>query len=107
MAEIHLDKYSLKLDYEDILLCAPVAIKIPGEPLLDTEDGALSMTLKKVAEESRYDFIDTRTWNCPLSFDGVHLSREGHRIFGERIARIPGINVIDHVLCRNGYLPRS
>ena len=74
------------LHHKTILICAPVAIKIPGEPVLNTEDGRLSETLRKVADESDCDFVDTREWDCPLAFDGVHLSKEGHRIFGRRMA---------------------
>ena len=73
------------LHHKTILVCAPVAIKIPGEPMFDTEDGRLSRALRKVAEKSGYDFVDTLEWDCPLAFDGVHLSREGHHIFGQRM----------------------
>ena len=73
------------LHHETILLCAPVAIKIPGEPLFDTEDGRLSRGLQKVAAELGCDFIDTQKWDCSLAFDGVHLSKEGHLMFGQRM----------------------
>ena len=75
------------LHHQTILLCAPVDIRIPGEPLFDTADGRLSEALKMVADDLTCDFVDTRLWNCPLSFDGVHLSREGHRVFGERMVK--------------------
>ncbi len=71
--------------HKTILLCAPVAVKIPGEPMFDTVDGRLSEKLRKVAEELGCDFIDTLKWDCSLAFDGVHLSREGHRMFGQRM----------------------
>ena len=73
------------LHHKKILLCTPVAIKIPGEPLFDTEDGRLSRGLQKVAAELGCDFIDTQKWDCSLAFDGVHLSKEGHLMFGQRM----------------------
>ncbi|MCR5788469.1 MAG: lipase [Lachnospiraceae bacterium] len=73
------------LHHKTILLCAPVGVKIPGEPMLDTEDGRLSGELRKVAEELGCDFINTLEWGCSLAFDGVHLSREGHLLFGQRM----------------------
>ncbi|MCR4658297.1 MAG: hypothetical protein K5770_19015 [Lachnospiraceae bacterium] len=73
------------LHHKTVLLCAPVGVKIPGEPIFDTEDGRLSVALRKVAEESGCDFVDTLEWNCSLAFDGVHLSREGHLMFGQRM----------------------
>ena len=76
------------LHHKTILICAPVAIKVPGEPTLDTADGRLSEALRKVAEESNCDFIDTLVWDCSLAFDGVHLSKDGHHMFGERMAEI-------------------
>ena len=79
-------RFLTALHHQTILLCAPVAIHIPGEPMLDTGDGRLSEALKMVAYDLTCDFVDTRLWKCPLSFDGVHLSKEGHRVFGERMA---------------------
>ena len=43
----------------------------------------------QLAEEYRrlgVPFVDTRSWNIPMAFDGVHFTEEGHRIFASRLA---------------------
>lgn len=70
-----------------ILLIAP-----PGLHLYEDEDGAfagamkeLSLRYKEIAEKLGICFADAEGWDLPVSYDGVHLSEEGHRLFAERL----------------------
>ena len=31
-------------------------------------------------------FADAGLWNLPVTFDGVHLTEDGHRLFAEKIS---------------------
>ena len=33
-------------------------------------------------------FADAGAWNIPLTFDGVHFTGEGHRLFGEKLTEL-------------------
>ena len=66
-----------------ILLIAPPQIKIIEDPRYDTTDGNFAKEYKKLSEELNCEFIDAGA--CPLAFDGVHLSEEGHKMLAELI----------------------
>ena len=75
---------------EEYLLIAPPAMYIPaqgGLPAIDTRDGRLSEEYKKAAGRTGCRFLDSASWDVPLSFDGVHFSEEGHAVFAEGIVR--------------------
>jgi lysophospholipase L1-like esterase len=49
------------------------------------ESQKLGEEYRKVAETLCILFVDTGKWEIPLTFDGVHLSEEGHRKFAQEL----------------------
>ena len=43
------------------------------------------MSRADLAEKLGICFADAEGWDLPVSYDGVHLSEEGHRLFAERL----------------------
>ena len=72
-------------DYSRILLCAPLTVNIPGESEYNTSDGRMSKAFMETAQSLGCSFANTQKWNCELSYDGVHLSENGHMTFAERM----------------------
>ena len=73
-----------------VLLIAPPLIGRENaesleEQLLYRESLQLSVLYKKIAMQRGHSFINTAEWNIPMTFDGVHFSEEGHRIFAEHM----------------------
>ena len=52
-----------------------------------TESARLGQCYRALAEELGVGFADAGEWGIPLTFDGVHLTQEGHRIFAEGVQR--------------------
>ena len=77
---------SLTLDRQKILLIAPPPMNL-GEWVLDQKLIGASITLAKqyqaLSERLGIRFGNAGQWNVPLSYDGVHLTEEGHRAFAE------------------------
>ncbi len=67
-----------------ILLLSPPQINLKG---LHSSAEELSALYCQAAQRQGVDFLDSFRWNTPLSFDGVHLSEEGHRIFAEHLVQ--------------------
>ena len=69
-----------------LLLIALPPLKF-GEWVKDQELIYDSITLakyyKSLAERLEIRFADAGEWNIPLTYDGVHLTEEGHRAFAE------------------------
>ena len=67
-----------------ILLVAPPPMKrgawVPTDELV-AESVQLAEEYKLLAEKLNIPFVDTRTWNIDLAFDGVHFTEEGHHAF--------------------------
>lgn len=78
------------LDLCGVLLVAPPILRL-GEWVPSDELVLASRELNKAYRELalRLDvrFADAGEWNLSLAFDGVHLNREGHRIFAEELFR--------------------
>ena len=74
--------------YHKLLLLAPPPLCrgawVPTDALVE-ESIRLGDTYFAVADKVSIPFIDTRSWHIPLSFDGVHFTQEGHRIFAEHL----------------------
>ena len=74
-----------------VLLLAPVPMR-PGawvyEPRLLEESARLGEYYEALAERIGVDFADTGLWGIELSFDGVHLTPEGHRVFAEKVREL-------------------
>ena len=77
---------SLTLDRQKILLIAPPPMKF-GEWVMDQKLIGASIILAKqyqaLSERLGIRFGNAGQWNVPLSYDGVHLTEEGHRAFAE------------------------
>lgn len=73
---------SLTLDRDKILLIAPPPVKfgewVPDQELID-ESMALAKHYKALAKHLAIRFADAGEWNISLTYDGVHLTEEGHR----------------------------
>ena len=71
------------------LLIAPPHLKrgewVPDQALIHASL-SLSQKYKGLSERLDVEFADAGEWNIPLTFDGVHFTEEGHRIFAERLS---------------------
>ena len=72
----------IRKDFENlsILLLSPPRIRLPG--FYGALPGLLSPFYKALAETHHGDFLDLSQMDLSLSYDGVHLSEEGHRQLG-------------------------
>lgn len=61
-----------------------------GSAALEEERVMLADSYREMSDRNGWMFLDTALWKCPLSFDGVHLSEEGHIQFAERMAGLLG-----------------
>ena len=77
---------SAEQNLDKILLVAPPTMKL-GEWVQDQElvdsSIALAKYYKALAERLGIRFADSKDWNTPLAYDGVHLTEEGHRAFAK------------------------
>lgn len=53
-----------------------------------TASAGLAAAYRPVAEKAGAEFVDTAGWRIPMTFDGVHFSEEGHRIFAGHMAAL-------------------
>jgi lysophospholipase L1-like esterase len=76
--------------YAHIILMAPPPLKrgawVPTDELV-IESICLAQEYQLLAEKLEIPFVDTRSWNIALSFDGVHFTESGHHTFAERLAK--------------------
>jgi len=79
---------ALPLERERILLLSPSEFR-PGEWVWKETWITASRELRKVygelSQSLHIPFLDTGAWEIPLSFDGVHFTEEGHRIFARKL----------------------
>ena len=82
---------SLTLDRDKILLIAPPSMQF-GECVQDQEIIDSSIDLSKyfhdLAERLGIRFADAGKWNIQTSYDGVHMTEEGHRAFAQGLIQI-------------------
>ncbi len=76
-----------------ILLMAPPAIGSydsadPELAMFHEESICLGPLYTALAKRYHTACVQTAGWAVPLSFDEVHLSREGHRVFAENMAEV-------------------
>lgn len=71
----------------NILLLSPMQITMLAGEVRDVS-GNLATAYKKIAEEFHIRFADTNEWKPAISFDGIHLTEEGHRTLAEKLIRI-------------------
>lgn len=74
--------------FSKLLLIAPPPLKrgawVPSDALV-AESVRLSMEYGALARKLNILFMDTSSWQIPLTFDGVHFTEEGNRIFAENL----------------------
>ena len=56
-------------------------------PELLTESRNLGKEYKRIAKRLGIAFTDASGWEIPTIYDGVHFTKEGHRIFAENIRK--------------------
>ena len=70
-----------------IMLLSCAHVEMPGEPYVDILED-MSVWYGKIAGQENIGFADPFRWNIPLSYDGVHFTKEGHRIFAKEMSRL-------------------
>lgn len=84
-----LDKISDGFPTLKLLLMAPPVLKTSNVCYMqkyDTTDKSLSKAYMELAEKKGIPFFDTAAEPLGISYDGVHLSEDGHRQLAHRIA---------------------
>lgn len=73
---------------KNILLVSPPPMKrgawVPTDALAE-ESVRLAEEYKLLAQKLSIPFVDTRSWNIELCFDGVHFTQSGHHSFAEQL----------------------
>jgi lysophospholipase L1-like esterase len=54
----------------------------------------MNTAFERMAGDKKVWFSDASQWNVELSFDQVHFSERGHKIFAERMAEL-----LENILC--------
>ena len=71
-----------------LLLVAPPPLKrgmwVPNDTLVEASL-RLAEEYRLLARKLDIAFVDTRSWNVALAFDGVHFSEEGHHTFARNL----------------------
>jgi lysophospholipase L1-like esterase len=71
-----------------LLLVAPPPMKrgawVPTDELV-AQSIHLAEEYRRLAEKQNIPFVDTREWDIPLAFDGVHFTEEGHHRFAAHL----------------------
>lgn len=79
---------TLLLHCKSILLVAPPPMKrgawVATNALI-AESIHLAEEYKLLAEKMNISFVDTRSWNIELCFDGVHFTEDGHHSFADNL----------------------
>jgi len=69
-----------------ILLIAPppmtLGLWVPHQSLIDGSV-QLAKAYETLSRRAGVGFADSGAWNIPMTFDGVHFTREGHRAFAD------------------------
>lgn len=80
----------IDLDRSKILLVCPPPLRF-GEWVFDQHlidaSADLYLEYKAIANRLQICFADAGQWNIQLTFDGVHFSEEGHRVFASGLCR--------------------
>ena len=78
----------IELPKEKILLIGPPPMKqgewVPTQALIDASI-TLNREYKVLSERLGIRFADAGEWDIPLTFDGVHFTEEGHKVFSEKL----------------------
>jgi len=83
-----MDAFLKRLPYQKdkILLIAPPpmvpGLWVPNQSLIDGSK-QLANAYKILSVRAGVWFADSGAWNIPMTFDGVHFTKDGHQIFAE------------------------
>ena len=76
----------IDLEREKILLVAPPPMQrgewVPSQTLVDASR-ELNEKYKDLTAISGVGFANAGNWDIPMTFDGVHFTEEGHKVFAE------------------------
>lgn len=76
---------------KSVLLVAPPPMNrgawVPSDALV-AESVQMAEEYKQLAKKLGYPFVDTRSWNIELCFDGVHFTEDGHHAFASNLFSI-------------------
>lgn len=71
-----------------ILLLSPPTMQFGHwveDPELIEDSKTLARLYETLSAEMGIMFADAGKWNIPLAFDGIHLTEEGHALFGQHL----------------------
>ena len=79
--------YRLRSNFPEIqgYLMTPVQITVPGKPKFRRTAEAMDRLWRQEAETYDFKIVDLRAIRPELSFDGVHLSENGHRQLAQAV----------------------
>ena len=90
-AAFKMERFLRQLPFRNILLIAPPPMArgawVPTDTLV-YQSTLLAEEYHTIAQKHALAFVNTRQWNIPLAFDGVHFTEEGHRIFAQKLLPI-------------------
>ena len=79
---------SIPISRDRILLIAPPPMKlgqwVPSQELIE-ESVRLADGYRQLSARLCIHFANAGQWNIPLTFDGVHFTEEGHRLFAHNL----------------------
>lgn len=80
----------MTLEKDKIFLIAPPPMRlgewVPGQELVEAS-AQLAVSYRTMAARIGVRFADAGEWCIPLTFDGVHFTEEGHKIFADGLLR--------------------
>jgi len=80
----------IALERKRIILIAPPPMRQGAwitDPSLLSESEALGAACRETAGRLGVRFVDTGGWDIEMTYDGVHCSEQGHRVFARRLFR--------------------
>lgn len=84
-----MDRFLDSLPEVPVLLIAPPPLR-PGlwvrEDRILEETARMGDCYRALAERRGIPFADSKPWDIPMTFDGVHFTEEGHRRFADGVA---------------------
>lgn len=83
--------HKIPLPPEQILLIAPPPMAlgewVPSQRLID-HSRTFAQNCAALAQRLGIPFANAGDWNIPLSYDGVHFTQEGHRVFAAGLLNV-------------------
>ena len=90
LAAERMEAFLSPLERGKLLLIAPPPMGmgewVPSDELIE-KSKELSRRYRTLSESLGIRFLDAGDWNIPLTFDGVHFTGEGHRLFAEHLRK--------------------